>query len=113
MKYVESFSKKDLVIQSQEELYNRDGETVAGPKDRVFAKFNRIDLGSGDVQKKFFVLTYNNMLYDPNGTDSHREATLNLQLKPVSQETFDYYNLYLKSKNALYMTRAQRSFING
>lgn len=113
MKFVESFSKEDFVLKSQEELFNKMGEPVSGEKDKVFAKFNKIELGNGDVQKKYAILTYNNIPYDPTGIDSHRESTLNTKLKNVSQTTFDNYVLYLKTKNPIYMTKAQRSFING
>lgn len=113
MKYVETFSKEDIVITNTEELYNKYGESPSSSKDKVFAKFNKIIFANGDIQKKYHILMYNNSPYDPNGTDSHRESTLSTMLKSVSQDTFDYYVLYLKTKNGLYMTRAQRSFING
>lgn len=112
MKYVETFSKEDIVVTNTEELYNKNGETPNGSKDKIFAKFNKITFANGELQKKYQILTHNNSPYDPNGTDSHRESTLSTILKSVSQDTFDYYVLYLKTKNGLYMTRAQRSFIN-
>jgi len=43
---------------------------------------------------------------------SHRENYLRMSYTGVSKETFDYYMMYLKTRNALYMTRSQRSFIN-
>lgn len=112
MKFIESLSNEPI-LQSQEELLNKHGEKPVNEKDRVFAKFLRIELGNGDVQKKYFVVTNNNAPYDPNGIDSHREATLNLQLKATSQRTFDYYVTYLKTRNPIHMTKAQRSYING
>lgn len=113
MKFVESFSKEDFVLRSNEELFNKLGETPSGEKDKVFAKFTKVELGNGDVQKKYFITTYNNIPYDPSGIDSHRESTLDLKLKSVSQKTFDVYVLYLKTKNPIHMTKAQRNFING
>jgi hypothetical protein len=113
MKFVESFSKEDFVLKTQEDLFNKFGDTPAGEKDKVFAKYTKATLGNGAFQKKYYVLTHNNAPYDPTGIDSHRESTLNMQLKSVSQTTFDNYVLYLKTKNPIYMTKAQRSFING
>lgn len=113
MKFVESFSKEDVVLQSHEETFNKFGDPISSEKDKVFAKYLKIELGNGDVQKKYFVLTYNNIPYDPSGIDSHRESTLSMKLKTVSQTTFDSYVLYLKTRNPIYMTKAQRSFING
>jgi hypothetical protein len=112
MKFVESLPNEPI-LKSQEELFNRTGDNPVDDKDRVFAKFLKVELGNGDVQKKYFVLTYNNAPYDPNGIDSHREKTLNMQLKTTSQKTFDYYVAYLKARNPIYMTKAQRSYING
>lgn len=113
MKFVESLSKEDFVIQSHEELFSKLGKPPSGVKDKVFAKFTKIELGNGDVQKKYYITTCNNIPYDPSGIDSHRESTLDLKLKSVSQKTFDGYVLYLQTRNPIYMTNAQRSFING
>ena len=112
MKFVESITN-DPVLKSKEELFNKQGIAPISEKDKVFAKFLKIELGNGDVQKKYFVITYNNEPYDPNGIDSHREATLNMQLKATSQKTFDQYVLYLQTRNPIYMTKAKRSYING
>lgn len=112
MKFVESLPNEPI-LESKEEVFNKHGETPKSDKDKIFAKFLKIELGNGDVQRKYFVITNNNAPYDPNGIDSHREATLNLQLKATSQRTFDYYVAYLKTRNPIHMTKAQRSYING
>lgn len=116
MKFIDSFSKSDFVSTSEQIYFNKHGEEFQpseNSKDKIFANFNKITLGDGAVQKKYFIVTYNNIPYDPSGIDSHRESTLNLRLKQVSQATFDSYVLYLKNRNPIYMTKAQRSFING
>ena len=87
--------------------YNKEGQE-ANTTEPVFAE--ALD---GSVQKIYRVLTYNNALYDPLGTDSHREKVLNMVLKKTTKQTFDYYLNYLKDKNRIYITRAQRSFIDG
>lgn len=92
--------------------YNKVGN-ISESNEKYFAQSHEIDLGKNDKQFKYLIATYNNVPYDPNGIDSHRESSLDIKLKPVSKEAFDYYILYLQTKNGLYMTRTQRSFING
>tara|TARA_A100001201_G_scaffold128629_1_gene113727 strand:+ start:3282 stop:3551 length:270 start_codon:yes stop_codon:yes gene_type:complete len=87
--------------------YNKNGNE-ASENDTVFA-----ECVDGSVQKVYYVLTHNNALYDPLGTDAHRENSINKKLKTTSKQTFDYYLHYLKDKNRIYITRAQRSFIDG
>lgn len=112
MKFVESTSKEDFIPEKFEQTYNRSGQ-LSENKEKVFARYNEIKLNGGAVQKRYFITTHNNCPYDPHGIDSHREQNLRTQLKSVSKQTFDYYMLYLKTRNLLYMTRTQRSFING
>ena len=112
MKFVDKFSVEDTKRDVVEENYNKLGQQ-ADKNEKVFAKFVDIDIGNDQSQKKFLILTHNNVPYDPNGVDSHRELWLRTELKAVSKQTFDYYLMYLQTKNSLYMTRTQRSFING
>lgn len=86
--------------------YNKSG-TEADESDIVFAEY--VD---GSVQKKYYVLTYNNSVYDPNGPDSHREKNLGHKLRKTSKATFEYYVNYLSSRNPIFFRRAERSFIN-
>ena len=106
---VENIDKKEI----HEVLLNKLGRSITDESERVFAKTITTDMGEGRVQMKYAIITFNNQPYDPYGADSHRESNLRLEYKPVSQQTYNYYTSYLKSKNSLYMTRAQRSFING
>jgi len=87
--------------------YNRKG-IVAEDGDKIFAQ--TVD---GSVKTIYYVLTYNNLVYDPLGSDSNRENKLITQLKPTSKKTFDSYIKYLQSHNRIHITMAQRSFING
>lgn len=110
MKYVETFTKTET--KKQETTYNKLGG-ISKDKEKIFAKHSQAELSGGGEQKKFYITVYNNVPYDPYGVDSHREENLSIKLKSVSEQTFDYYILYLKTRNSLYMTRANRSFING
>lgn len=87
--------------------YNKLGKP-AGENEPVFA-----EVLDGPIQKVYYVLTYNNLVYDPLGPDSNRESKLDTKLKKTSNKTFESYLRYLESKNRLYLTQAQRSYING
>lgn len=106
---IENIDKKAI----SEICINKIGRQISDESERVFAKTITSDIGDGRIQMKYVIITFNNQPYDPYGADSHRESNLRLEYKPVSQQTYSYYVSYLKSKNSLYMTRAQRSFING
>tara|TARA_B100000497_G_C7374882_1_gene241013 strand:- start:61 stop:336 length:276 start_codon:yes stop_codon:yes gene_type:complete len=89
--------------------YNRSGEEYKQGKDKiVFA-----EVLEGSRQTVYTVITYNNTLYDPLGADSNRESKLTLALKRTSKKTFDAYIKYLKTNNRIFITKAQRSFIDG
>lgn len=110
MKYVEKYSVKDDKRGSDSSRYNSVGQS-ATEEEKVYAEYKSINLGDR-VQKKFYVLTSNGNLFDPRGIDSHRR-NLRQELKVTSKQTFDYYIQYLKTKNTLFLRRAERSFING
>lgn len=112
MKFIETIDQADRK-KAVDKTYNRVGEETENSKDKAFAKESLIPLATGGMQQKWFITTHNNVPYDPHGIDSHRESKLTTRLKSVSKTTFDYYILYLKTRNLLYMTRTQRSFING
>lgn len=87
--------------------YNKKGQPIdVGQK--VFAE--HID---GVKQKVYYVLTYNNIIYDPLGPDSNRESSLRTELKKTNEDSFFAYLSYLQSNNRIYMTKAQRSYLNG
>jgi hypothetical protein len=102
-------TKDDNIAQE----YNKLGLPIVNPKEKCFAQHTSKDIGKGARQNKYYIITHNNIPYDPNGPDGHRELYLTLELKSVSKQTFDYYLMYLKTKNSLYITRTQRSYING
>jgi hypothetical protein len=113
MKFIESYSKDNLSKDITQYVYNKSGILTTEGADKIFAKALEIDLGNDKSQKKFFIRTFNNTPFDPLGPDGKRDVWSRTEMKPVSQNTFDYYIMYLRSKNSLYMTRTQRSFING
>lgn len=113
MKFIESHLEVQDSKTSTQHLFNVKGNIVSDDNEKIWAKTLVIDLGHNEFQHQYFIRTYNNIPLDPMGPESRRDIWIRTELKPVSQPTFDYYILYLKSKNGLYMTRANRSFING
>jgi hypothetical protein len=101
---IENIDQKEIT----EVFINKLGRPISDGSELVFAK-----IAANKLYSQYFILTLNNQPYDPYGVDSHRQSSLPLVLKPVNQQTYHYYISYLKTKNSLYMTRAQRSFING
>jgi len=95
---------------SGEVCYDKHGK----PDDsgRTFAKLVQFNLGD-KAKERYFVATYLGVLYDPNGSFSNRENRLNIDLKAVSKTTFYSYVDYLKTRKEIYLTKANRSFING
>ena len=59
-----------------------------------------------------FVKVLESNLYDPMGTYSSRRRYLESSFKKVSKNTFDFYMMYLKTNNSIYLTKAQRGFLN-
>jgi hypothetical protein len=88
--------------------YNRNGEEYSDEDILIFAE--KLE---GSRQTVFSVLTHNNNLYDPLGADSNRESNLILSLRNTNEDTFKSYIKYLKTNSRIYITKAQRSFLNG
>lgn len=110
MKFISSSDKLENIDQKEtiDIFINKLGRPVQENSELIFGQ-----ISTTGSQSKYAILVFNNQPYDPYGIDSHRESKLTLKLKQVSQETYNHYLSYLKTKNSLYMTRAQRSFING
>lgn len=110
MKFINSSDNIDDI--DKKEIYeiklNKLGRPIENDSEKIFAK-----IISSNNQTKYAILIFNNQPYDPYGVDSHRESNLRLDLKQVNSQAYNYYVSYLKTRNQLYMTRAQRSFING
>jgi hypothetical protein len=114
MKFVNSYSKENIkALDSEESIYDIAGNITRNSEEKIFAKMVTINLGKKDFQRQFFVRTYNNLPFDPMGSDARRDIWKRTELKKVNENTFNFYLTYLQTKNSIYMTRTQRSFING
>jgi len=106
MKFIDS---GDIEPDSLEEyLFDKKGTHVLSSKETAFAKVIKSE-GKND---RHFILVHDSTPHDPWGMYKNRERSVRMDMKRVSKETFDFYMLFLKTRNSLYMTRAQRSFIN-
>jgi|TARA_R110000851_G_scaffold96287_4_gene208905 hypothetical protein len=96
-------------IVTQEVLFDRNGSAIenSGVKD-CYGKMISVD----DREKVYLVKVLQHTLYDPVGTYSNRKRFLESGFKRVSKNTFDFYMMYLKTNNSIYLTKAQRGFLN-
>lgn len=112
MKYIDNAEQSVEQIKNKRTMYDAKGnETDKQPL--AIAHSLQQKFSDGTESRTFYVSTINGLLYDPLGMDSNKKKNMNFLLKLVHQQTFDYYIMYLQSNNSLYLTRAQRSFING
>lgn len=88
-------------------LFDKVGKLLMSQREKSYAK-----KVTGSRSDTYYIITYEGVPHDPWGMHSHREAYIQSKFKKVSKKTFDFYMLFLQTKNSLYMTRAQRSFIN-
>ena len=105
MKYIDDtyIDKSEAV----EILFNRDGKVSSETKENKYAKV--VGKNSKD---SYYIRTHLNVPYNPSGPYGHREDYIETKMKKVSKNTFDFYMMYLKTNNSLYLTRASRGFLN-
>lgn len=63
-------------------------------------------------REKYHVKTIRGNIYDPQGIDSRKVNSINSKFSKVSEETFDHYIKYLKTKQRNHFTWADRSNID-
>jgi len=107
MKYINKDIDSIAPESSLETNFNRKGHNTLNAKEKVFAKVVKAEKAS-----QYYISTHNNEIYDPMGINSNRERYLETKLKKVSKDTFDFYLIYLQTNNSIYLTRANRRFIN-
>lgn len=103
MKHISSHDDK-LTPEKKETLYNIRGEITDGIEEKIFSK---------EVNNRCFIRTFNNVPLDPFGPEAGRQIWNRTELKPVSKTTFENYNNYLVTRNRLFLTKTNRSYING
>lgn len=106
MDYIDNFAKEQTE-QTEEINFDKNGKSFTNGKTKTYAKVLRSKNGTS-----YLIATYNNQIYDPIGINANRERYLETKLKRVSKDTFDFYMIYLQTNNSIYLTRANRRFIN-
>lgn len=99
-----------LIRDNQEEFYfNRNGERLEKDQknEKVYAKM----LVKNSVPT-YYISTHQNLLYNPSSTSITREKYNEVLFKKVSKNIFDFYMMFLSTKKTIYITKAQRMFLN-
>lgn len=97
---------------SYEQTFNKNGEDQTEQKESFFAKIVGKSVGN-KPSTCYYIRVHDSTLFDPTGTNSFRVKYLDTKMRKVSKTAFDYYMIYLKTKNSIYLTKAQRSFLDG
>jgi len=88
--------------------FNRSGEQ-AQKKEKVLAK-----IVANDSRDLYYIRSYRNDVFDPLGAHGDRlQYDDQITFLKVKKDIFDLYVSYLKTKNNLYFTKAQRGLLNG
>jgi len=90
-----------------EECFDKLGNPTLTERETVYAKRRTVN-----ETEAYLVATYQDIPFNPRGTPTSIEDYVNIRLKKTSKETFNFYMLFLKTNNSLYLTKAQRRFLN-
>ena len=93
--------------QASEILFNKSGQNLDSPKEKVYGK-----VIANNGKEHYYIRVHQSVPFDPMGTYAKREQYVESKLQNVSKSTFDFYMMYLKTKNTIYMTRARRGLTN-
>ena len=107
MKFIDDYAKNKTKPKIEIGFNKNGSEAVSNQK-----QFAKIIEETDSENKTYYVSTNNNQIYDPLGVNSNREQYLDINFKRVSKNTFDFYMIYLQTNNSIYLTRANRSFLN-
>ncbi len=113
MKFIDSYTDGNLSSKPSVSMFYDNHGTLTQEDQKIFAKFVDINLGQGKNQKQYYIRTYNNLPFDPIGPESRRDIWRRTELKQVNESAFSFYLRYLQTRNSIYMTKTQRSYING
>ncbi len=108
MQYISENDQKIIEPEITTLYFNKQGEKVSSEKEDFFTKI----IGN-NRSATYYIRTHEGILFDPSGMNSYRVKFINTKMRKVSKTTFDFYMIYLKTKNNIYLTRAQRSFLDG
>lgn len=95
-------------------LFNKTGNIIEKKESNKVTHHAKIiqALDREEVRESYYIRIHQGTLFDPYGPYGRRERVLDTQMKKVSKNTFDLYLTYLKTNNSIYLTKAQRGFLN-
>lgn len=109
MKYIdEGYIERNT---STVQLFDRTGNSIDDEKKYKLSHYAKVITKSNGDQTHF-IRTHQSVPFDPNGPYGKREKYIDTKIRRVSRGTFDYYMTYLKTNNSIYLTKAQRGFLN-
>ena len=108
MKYVEGTLPTD---EKSVFLFGKNGNILEEDEKHKLPHYAKI-VQNTSGKETCYIRIYQSTPFDPMGPYGRRERNLDTQIKRVSRNTFDYYMTYLKTNNSIYLTKAQRGFLN-
>jgi len=81
--------------------------------DRAVAKSVEFQAEEGKTPVTVYYVKHGRgQVFDPYGIDMHKTNAYNFQFKKVDTSVYSKYIKYLKTRRQLFLTHAQREFIN-
>jgi hypothetical protein len=109
MKYIEKLTPKET---KEELVFGRTGLELTGEDKHRQPHCAKVIKSKTSSSITYYVHTYQGALFDPQGPYGRRRSSVETSPRRVSKNTFDFYMTYLKTNNSIYLTKAQRGFLN-
>ncbi len=106
MKYIDKY-RSNINPQSEEHNFNKNAQKIDNPLEKSYAK-----IIEKNNNTSYYIRVHQSVPLDPMGAYGKRDKFIETKMKPTSKATFDFYMMYLKTKNSIYMTKARRGFTN-
>lgn len=92
-------------------LFGKTGNVLQDEEKHKLQHYAKL-VQSAEGKETYYIRIYQSTPFDPMGPYGRRERNLDTDIKRVSKNTFDFYMTYLKTNNSIYLTKAQRGFLN-
>ena len=92
-------------------LFDKTGNVLHDEEKHKLQHYAKL-VQSAEGKETYYIRIYQSTPFDPMGPYGRRERNLDTDIKRVSKNTFDFYMTYLKTNNSIYLTKAQRGFLN-
>jgi hypothetical protein len=110
MKYVDGNVNNDIQIDNY--LFDKTGNVLKGEAEHKIPHYAKKIYNTATDRETYYIRIHAGAPLDPNGPYGRRERNLDTNMKRVSKNTFDFYITYLKTNNSIYLTKANRGFLN-